>query len=136
MLPSAFALFPQLAIAACVLFVITSLVRGAEKPGYWQFPAILSLLFAGWTAFTVWSEGPLGFWSEHVRNAWTNQIWFDLLLAFSMTWIMLMQRARKLRMKLWFWLLFFLCSGSVGLLAMFARCLYLEQHLKEGAYRA
>ena len=39
------------------------------------------MLFLGWSLYTIASEGFFAFWGEHTRNAWGNQIWFDLLIA-------------------------------------------------------
>lgn len=33
----------------------------------WQFPAIVSLFFAGWSVYTVIEEGFTAVWSEHTR---------------------------------------------------------------------
>jgi len=41
-------------------------------------------------------EAPLGFWVEHPRHLWGNQIWFDLLLAAGVAWALLVPRARRL----------------------------------------
>lgn len=69
--------------------------------------------------------GPFGFWPEHVRNAWGNQIWFDLLLSVGMAFALLAPRARAQGMRLVPWFIAVACTGSVGLLAMGARYLFL-----------
>lgn len=92
----------------------------------WILPALAALLFAGWSLHAVVLEGWLGFWNEHIRNAWGNQIWFDLLLAFGCAWALIVPRLRAVGMRPLPWLLLLFCTGSIGLLLMFARCLFLE----------
>lgn len=109
-----------------MLLTLTGWVR--LRPGAWLLPAALAVLFFLGSLAAVWKEGPLGFWTEHTRNLWGTQIWFDLLLAAAMAWTLLAAPARKHRMALPVWLLLVLVSGSIGLLAMAARILYLRQH--------
>ena len=130
---SIYALLPWLAVFGFLLFTVTRLVQrdggdGAlpPHPYLWLLPATLSLVFAGWSLHAVLTGGPDGFWTEHVRNAWGNQIWFDLLLAMAVAWTLILPRARALGMAAGWWLLFIVCTGCVGLLAMLARCLFLE----------
>lgn len=92
----------------------------------WMFPAALSALFLAYSAIAILNEGPLGFWTEHTRNLWGNQIWFDLLLAIGVGWTLIVGPARALGMKLIPWLFLILCTGSIGVLAMVARFLYLR----------
>lgn len=99
---------------------------GALPREAWRVPAGLSLLFLLWSLAAVIAEGPLGFWSEHVRDMWGNQIWFDLLLAAGVAWTLLLPRARAAGMQPWVWLALTLCTGSIGLLAALARLLWLE----------
>ena len=129
---SIYALLPWWAVGGFVAFATGRLLRGdgddrhLPHPRLWLFPAALSLLFAGWSVHAVLAGGPTGFWTEHVRNAWGNQIWFDLLLAIATSWTLILPRARALKMQAGWWLLFIICTGCVGLLAMLARCLFLE----------
>lgn len=99
---------------------------GALPREAWRVPAGLSLLFLLWSLAAAIVEGPLGFWPEHVRNMWGNQIWFDLLLAAGVAYALLLPRARAVGMQPWLWLVLVVCSGSIGLLAAVARLLYLE----------
>jgi hypothetical protein len=115
-----------LAFLIYVLLTLTGWVR--MRPGAWLLPAALAVLFFLGSLAAVWKEGLLGFWTEHTRNLWGTQIWFDLLLAAALAWTLLAAPARKHRMALPAWLLLVLVSGSIGLLAMAARILYLGQH--------
>jgi hypothetical protein len=77
-------------------------------------------------------EGPLGFWTEHTRNLWGNQVWIDLLFAVGIAWTFILPRARRVGMSMWPWLGVVVATGCVGLGLMVARCLYLEQHATAG----
>jgi hypothetical protein len=92
----------------------------------WLWPAALSALFLGFSLATVLHEGPFGFWAEHTRNFWGNQIWFDLLLALGVAWFLLVPQAKALGMRPLPWLLLIICTGSVGMLAMVARWQWLR----------
>ena len=122
-----FAVLPAIAI---LLFIAAALklllVQDKRRAGSWLVPAVLATLFLGWSLYTVNAEGPFGFWAEHIRNAWGNQIWFDLLLAIAAAWALLLPRARAAGMRPAPWLVLIVCTGSIGLLAMLARCLFLE----------
>ncbi len=118
------------AIAGAVFLVAGIIVASSRSRSSgdrtWLFPAILMVLFAGWTAHAVVAGGLLGFWTEHVRNGWGNQIWFDLLLCAGTAFVLIVPRARALEMALLPWFLAIAATGSVGLLAMIARMFYLE----------
>ena len=116
-----------IAALALVIFAIAQIIRpNILAKSKWIFPAALSVAFTIWSLIAVATEGPTGFWPEHVKHFWGNQIWFDLLLAVGVAWFFIAPQARKLGMNLWFWLAFTLCSGSIGLLAMVSRLLYLQ----------
>lgn len=98
--------------------------RAAAIP--WTLPAGLSAAFLAWSLLAVGVEGPLGFWTEHTRNIWGNQIWCDLLLAAGSAWVLVLPRARAVGMAPLPWLLLVFGTGSIGLLAMLARLFQLE----------
>ena len=124
---SLFAVLPALAILLFIAAALTLLLRqDKSRAAFWLVPAGFAALFLGWSLYTVSVAGPLGFWAEHTRNAWGNQIWFDLLLAIGTAWALLLPRARTAGMRPAPWLVLIVCTGSIGLLAMLARCLYLE----------
>lgn len=124
---SMFATLPAIAI---LLFIAASLAlllrQDKSRTGSWLVPAGLAVLFLGWSLYTMSVEGPFGFWPNHTRDAWGNQIWFDLLLAIGTAWALLLPRTSAAGMRPGPWLVLILCSGSIGLLAMLARCLFLE----------
>jgi hypothetical protein len=98
-------------------------------PQAWMIPATLSVIFLALTVDVVVKAGPLGFWNEHLRGPWGAQIWCDLLLAAGTATALLLPRARAVGMRPIPWMLAVLASGSIGLLAMTARCLFLEARL-------
>ncbi|WP_295632999.1 hypothetical protein [Novosphingobium sp.] len=120
---------PVLAAIAFLLAGMVIIARAAAGPGrgMWLIPATLSAALFGWSVWTVALEGPLGFWSEHLRDAWGNQIWFDLLLSMGTAFALLAPRAKARGMRLAPWFVAIACTGSVGLLAMAARYLFLRE---------
>lgn len=116
---------PLLGLAAFVAFALT-VARGATVRT-WLFPAGLAVAFGVFSVVVVAAEGPLGFWTVHSQTLWGNQVWLDLLLALGIGWAFLVPRARALGMRPLPWLLAVLLSGGIGLLAMAARVLYLQE---------
>lgn len=113
-------------------FVLAALVIAIRKPGRpvrsgWILPALLAAGFFGFTLYTAQVNGQFGFWPEHERNFWGNQIWMDLLLAAGIGWVFMVPRARAAGMRPLAWLPL-MATGSIGLLAMLARLLYLEEN--------
>ena len=121
-----------LPIAAALLFVVLAVaaMRHPERrPKWlWRLPAALCAGFLAFSLFAVGIEGSFGFWPEHTRNLWGNQIWFDLLLAVGIAWFLIVPPARKLGMHLPLWLLLIVTTGCIGFTAMLARLLYLQAH--------
>jgi hypothetical protein len=113
---------------ALTTFVVATRPADARLKNAWGLPACLSGLFFAWSLFAILTEGPLAFWAEHTRNRWGNQIWFDLLLAAGIAWSVIVPRAKARGMNVLFWLAFVLCTGSIGLLAMLSRLLFLEEN--------
>ncbi|MFZ5630603.1 MAG: hypothetical protein ACOY5B_15835 [Spirochaetota bacterium] len=121
----------MIAFAAGTLAVIyilyTSLAgQPASKRRHVAF-FFFSLAFLGFSLFVVIQEGPLGFWTEHTRNFWGNQIWFDLLLGVATAWTFMLPRAKSVGMNLPVWGALVLATGCIGLTAMAGRLLYLEK---------
>lgn len=126
---------PALTAVVFVVFLAIHVLRPATRVAWW-LPALASVAFLGFSIHAVATEGPLGFWTEHVRNAWGNQVWFDLLLSASVGWTALLPRARSAGMRPWVWAVALPLTGSVALLAMLARVLYLEGRSAEAARSA
>lgn len=126
---------PALAAAAvlavcCVAAVLPFKINRARL---WVIPALLSAAFFAASLRAMWTGGMLGFWPEHIRNDWTNQIFLDLLLAASAAYFLLLPRARAAAMHILPWFLAIAATGSIGLLAMIARLLFLEQKNASGS---
>ena len=121
-------LFPTISVAFFLLFSIYTLSKNRqEMMNSWLFPATLSLLFLLFSLEAIVSEGLLGFWVEHTRNLWGNQIWFDLLLGVGIGWYFVVPQAKALGMRLYLWLALIVCTGCIGFLAMISRLLYLQE---------
>jgi hypothetical protein len=118
---------PTIGIILTALFVLyLATNKEAAQRTMWLFPALLSVAFGGFSVFAVVSEGPLGFWAVHSSSVWGNQVWLDLLFAISIAILFAIPQARALGMRPLPWVIFTLCTGCVGLLAMTARILYLR----------
>lgn len=123
-------IMPLIAGAVTVGFVLwRAFATGPLPTGAWRWVAGLAALFALWSLAAILMEGPLGFWPEHTRNLWGNQIWFDLLLAAGTAFALLVPRARAAGMWVPLWGVVVLSSGSIGLLAMVARLLQREEQI-------
>ena len=121
-------MLPIVAAALWAGVAIGVMSNSATKKSAWLLPAGLCVLFFAWSLVAVIQEGPLGFWPEHTRHLWGNQIWFDLLLSIGVGWALLVPQARTFGMRPLPWFVLIACTGSIGLLAMFARVLYLREH--------
>jgi hypothetical protein len=115
-----------LGFIAMGVFVSTPRLK-AMTQGSWIAPAALGGLFLTWTLYAVSREGLLGFWPQHVRDAWGNQIWLDLLLSLGVAFCLLAPRARAVGMRLPLWFALVVCTGSIGLLWMLARFMFLSE---------
>ena len=117
------------ALIAFAAFVILYAARGGVwvAPGPWIFPAALSAAFAVFSVHTLVTEGFGPLWANHTSNFWGNQVWFDLLIGFAISWVFLVTEGRRLGMSPWLWLIGLFATGNIALLAMLARLLYLRQ---------
>ncbi len=97
------------------------------RVGSWWIPALLAALFFAGSLRAIATGGVFGFWAEHIRNDWNNQIFIDLLLSASCAYFLLLARARAVAMRVLPWFVAIAMTGSIGLLAMIARVLFLER---------
>lgn len=124
---SVYTSLPAIAAVALAVVMVGATLRDGRRSGHqWVWPAMLACCFAAWTAHAVLAGGPTGFWAEHQRGAWGNQIWFDLLIAIGIGWTLILPRARAVHMRPCPWLIVIVCTGCIGLSAMLARLLWLE----------
>lgn len=109
---------PLLAAAVAVASFVV-IVRTAGSPvRQWWLPAVPLALFTAWSAYAVATEGPGGFWPEHVGTAWEVQIWMDLLLMACAAWWLVQPRLRATGSSPWPWLVLVLGTGSIGVLCL------------------
>jgi hypothetical protein len=121
-------------IIAALLLAVTLVLKAtaaARRPA-WLLPAALSAAFLGFSLLAVWREGPTGFWPVHTSSLWGNQVWFDLLLAVWIGWVLILPRARAAGMAALPWAGLVLATGCIGFLAMLARLLWLEAKAAPG----
>jgi hypothetical protein len=117
-----------LPVIAAALFIVfnASLSRKRSRRVSWQLPAVGSLLFLLFSLYATLQEG-VRFWTEHTKNLWGNQIWFDLLLTASIGWYFIVPAAKAAKMNLLLWFALVAGTGSIGFLAMVARLMYLQE---------
>jgi hypothetical protein len=123
-------LLPLLAALCTLAFGVSRAISVDWRGKPWWAPALLCAAFLGFSLYAMVTEGPVGFWPEHVRNNWGNQIFIDLLIAATVAFTLLVPRARAVGMKPLLWFALIACTGSIGLLAMVARCLFLEMNAR------
>lgn len=116
---------PVVAAAVCTGLLVACALGADRRRQAWIVPAVLSALFTLLSLRAMLIEGPLGFWPEHTRNLWGNQIFLDLLLAATCAITLSAPAARARGMRLWPWIALILLTGSIGLCAYAARLLYL-----------
>lgn len=131
--------YQVLPVVAAAGFVATGVMLARPRPGaaarqVWMAPAALACLLLLWSVYAVVTEGPLAFWRHHTEDAWANQIWFDLLLSIGVGFALLAPGARAMGMRVAPWLVLIICTGSVGILAMLARYLFLRERAPASAH--
>ncbi|MCU4652917.1 hypothetical protein N8I71_08740 [Roseibacterium sp. SDUM158016] len=127
-------LLPILLYCATIVTVFAATAgAGPGIPGLWRFPALLGAAFALVTAVTLVVEGPLQFWINHTTTWAGNQVWFDLLFATAIAFIMILPRARAVGMRPWPWAIATVSLACLALLPMLARLMWLEEHARTNA---
>ena len=116
-----------LAGLAAALSAMIYIVVSQEKVGSAALAAALSGGFGAFTAITILYEGVLPVWLNHTQNLWGVQVWWDLLISLTIALFFVLPRARAAGMSIFPWLLFVVCTASIGLLAMVARLFWLEK---------
>lgn len=119
---------PAIAGLALLLFgIYYALNSGTVLRGKWVYPLALSGLFFAFSFYAGLNEGAFGFWPEHIRNLWGNQIWFDLLLAAGVSLYLLVPKAKAVGINPLPWVLLTIATGSIGLLAFLAYFLWRKE---------
>lgn len=121
---------PLMAGGLTLLFALAyALSSGTSVTGKWTGPIFLCALFFGFSVYAGVNEGATGFWPEHIRNLWGNQIWFDLLLAASVGLYLLVPKARSLGINPLPWAVLTVATGSIGLLAFLGFVLWKQERV-------
>lgn len=119
---------PVLAYLGCGAAILVAATRTKAPFGSgWILAAVLGLAFLAFTAVTLAQEGVVQFWWNHTTSFAGNQVWFDLLLAVTISFVLLVPRAQAVGMRVLPWGIAVLLTASVALLPMLARVLWLEQ---------
>ena len=122
-------ILPTIALAIYILFMVSLAFK--KESGFkhgWIIPAVFSVFFFVFSVIAVINEGSMGFWTELLHNMWGNQIWFDLLFAGSIGWLLIVPEAKVRKMSITLWLLLIITTGCIGFLGMISRLLYLREH--------
>lgn len=128
---SALQVLPILAyLLACLVIGRIALAGRGTTPAGWIWPAGLGAVFLLVSLWAVAQEGLLQFWVNHTTTLVGNQVWFDLLIAVSLSFYLLAPRARAVGMALLPWAIAVILTASIALLPMLARVLWLEHRAR------
>lgn len=113
-------------LAAFVMLLVTQTKERVAWPA-WLVPAIVVVPLAACTGWAIGEQGLFGVWPLATGSPWGLQLWFDRLMAVTAGFFLLQNRARQAGMKSEVWVLAVIVTGSIGLLLMLARTVYLER---------
>ena len=120
-------ILPPLAYAAvAAIILMTALGRGASPALRWGLPAAAGVLFLLFSLWTVAEEGLIQFWINHTTTLAGVQVWFDLVIAVAIAFVLIAPRARAVGMPLLPWAIAVIATASIALLPMLARLFWLE----------
>lgn len=115
------------AAAAVIMLLVTQYKERVPGPT-WLIPAVGFVLVAALSAMAVVLEGAEGvWWFVHAESVWSLQGWYDRLAAVTVAFYLIQNRARAAGMKSEIWVILVIFMGSLALLPMLARMLYLER---------
>ncbi len=106
-----------------------------EKPDV-LIAGIVFGAFTGFTAVTVYAEGPIGFIAFQSQSLWGVQVFYDLIIAVGIALAFIIPRARAKGMMVAPWVILCGLIGCVGLAAMATRLLWLEKQGEAAAASA
>jgi hypothetical protein len=115
-----------LLVAAFAMLLVTQTRHRVAWPG-WLVPAAFALVCGGWTVVAIAIDGAGAFWPVVTGSWWGIQLWHDRLMSLAAAFFLLQNRARAAGMKSEIWVLLVIFTGSIGLLLMLARTLFLER---------
>lgn len=120
-------ILPPLAYAAAAIIILmVALGRGASPALRWGLPAATGALLVVFSLWTVAEEGLIQFWINHTTTLAGVQVWFDLVIAVAISFVLMAPRARAVGMPLLPWGIAVIATASVALLPMLARLFWLE----------
>ena len=114
------------AVAAITMLLVTQTKERVSWPA-WIVPVAVAVIFAAFSGFVIFVEGPLGFLPVITGSYWGMQLWLDLLLCVTAAFFLLQNRARAVGMKSEVWVLIVIFTGGIGLLLMLAQTVHLER---------
>jgi hypothetical protein len=118
---------PPLAYAGALAAILMAATgRGVAPALRWGIPAGLGILFTLFSLWTVAEEGLVQFWINHTTTMAGVQVWFDLVLAVTIAFVLIAPRARAVGMPLLPWGIAVIATACIALLFMLARLLWLE----------
>jgi hypothetical protein len=94
---------------------------------HWAVQLVAAVLFSGLSVWAIADRGLAGLLPEHTRNAWSVQIWFDLLIAATVAFLALLPEVRRRGMQAPLWFGLIALTGSIGVLLMVSRLTYLRR---------
>lgn len=112
-------------IAATAMALIHGTRERVTWPA-WLVPLVVVIPFAGWTGFVIFAEGLKSFFPVLMETRWGLLVWYDRLMSLTAAYYLLQNRARAAGMKSDLWVIAIAATGSIALLLMLARTVYLE----------
>ena len=112
--------------AAIAMLLVTQTKQRVTWPG-WLVPAVVVVPLAAWTGLAIVEQGLFDYLPTLLDSDWGLQVWFDRLMSVTAAFFLLQNRARAAGMKSEVWVIAVIFTGSIGLLLMLARTLYLER---------
>lgn len=122
--------FSGYAVAAIIMLLVTQTKQRVAWPG-WLVPAAMCIAFTVWTGLALAREDVRAVWPILASSFWGVQLWYDFLISLTAAFFLLQNRARAAGMKSEIWVLLVIFTGSIGLLLMLTRTLYLERKASE-----
>jgi hypothetical protein len=120
-------ILPPLAYAAVAVIILMAATGRATSPALrWGLPAAVGALFLLFSLWTVAEEGLIQFWINHTTTLAGVQVWFDLVIAVAIAFVLIAPRARAVGMPLLPWAIAVIATASIALLPMLARLFWLE----------
>lgn len=124
-------ILPPLAYAAAaVVILMCALGRDAAQALRWGLPAAAGALLILFSLWTVAEEGLIQFWMNHTTTLAGVQVWFDLVIAVAISFVLIAPRARAVGMPLLPWAIAVIATASIALLPMLAWLLWREGRVR------